>query len=35
MIRYLGTQRATGGNTVYSYNGYTVHVFTSSGTFVA
>jgi hypothetical protein len=35
MIRYVGTQRATGGNAIYSYSGYTVHVFTSSGTFVA
>ena len=35
MIRYLGPQRATGG-TVYTYNGYTVHVFTAtSGTFTA
>jgi hypothetical protein len=34
IIRYLGPQRATGG-TVTSANGYTIHTFTSSGTFTA
>ena len=34
IIRYIGTQRATGG-TITSSGGYTVHSFTSSGTFVA
>jgi len=33
IIRYIGTQRATGG-TVTSANGYTIHTFTTSGTFV-
>ena len=34
IIRYLGSQRGTGG-TVSSSGGYTYHTFTSSGTFVA
>ena len=34
VIRYLGSQRATGG-TVTSSGGYTIHTFTSSGTFTA
>lgn len=34
IIRYLGSQRGTGG-TVTSSGGYTIHTFTSSGTFVA
>ena len=34
IIRYAGAQRATGG-TVTSANGYTIHTFTSSGTFIA
>lgn len=34
IIRYLGLQRATGG-TVTSSNGYTIHTFTTSGTFTA
>lgn len=34
MIRYLGGQRATGG-TVSQTNGYTYHIFLSSGTFTA
>lgn len=34
MIRYLGGQRATGG-TITQTNGYTIHIFTSSGTFIA
>jgi hypothetical protein len=33
IIRYAGSQKATGGNTVYTQDGYTVHIFTSSGTF--
>jgi hypothetical protein len=34
IIRYLGAQRGTGG-TVTSSGGYTIHTFTSSGTFTA
>jgi hypothetical protein len=34
VVRYLGGQRATGG-TVTSSGGYTIHTFTSSGTFTA
>jgi hypothetical protein len=34
IVRYLGSQRATGG-TVTSSGGYTIHTFTSSGTFTA
>jgi len=34
IIRYLGLQRGTGG-TVTSSGGYTIHTFTSSGTFTA
>ena len=34
MIRYLGGQRGVGG-TVTSSGGYTIHTFTSSGTFIA
>lgn len=34
ILRYAGTQRATGG-TVTSSGGYTIHTFTSSGTFIA
>lgn len=34
IIRYAGAQRATGG-TVTSSGGYTIHTFTSSGTFAA
>jgi len=33
IVRYRGPQKATGGNTITSTNGYTVHIFTSSGTF--
>ena len=33
VIRYKGGQKATGGDSVYTSRGYTVHVFTSSGTF--
>lgn len=33
IIKYLGPQKAAGGDTVFNYQGYTVHVFTSSGTF--
>lgn len=32
VVRYLGTQRASGGS-VSSSGGYTIHTFTSSGTF--
>ena len=34
IIRYLGAQRGTGG-TVTSAGGYTIHTFTSSGTYTA
>jgi hypothetical protein len=34
VIRYLGSQRGTGG-TVTSSGGYTVHTFNSSGTYTA
>jgi hypothetical protein len=34
IIRYLGPQRATGG-TVTSSGGYTIHTFTTAGTFTA
>jgi hypothetical protein len=34
VIRYLGAQRGTGG-TVTSLGGYTVHTFTTAGTFTA
>jgi hypothetical protein len=34
VVRYLGSQRATGG-TVTASGGYTYHTFTSSGTFTA
>jgi hypothetical protein len=34
IVRYLGPQKATGG-TVTSTGGYTIHTFTSSGSFVA
>ena len=33
IIRYLGPQKAAGGDIIFSYEGYTVHVFSSSGTF--
>jgi len=33
IVRYLGPQKATGGNTITNVNGYTIHTFTSSGTF--
>jgi hypothetical protein len=32
IVRYLGGTRATGG-TITSAGGYTIHTFTSSGTF--
>jgi hypothetical protein len=32
VVRYLGAQRATGG-TVTSSGGYSIHTFTTSGTF--
>ena len=34
IISYLGSQRGTGG-TVTSSGGYTIHTFTSSGTYTA
>jgi hypothetical protein len=34
ILRYLGSQKGTGG-TVTSSGGYTIHTFTSSGTFTA
>jgi hypothetical protein len=34
ILRYVGAQRGTGG-TVTSAGGYTIHTFTSSGTFTA
>ncbi len=34
ILRYLGAQRGTGG-TVTSSGGYTIHTFTSSGTYTA
>jgi hypothetical protein len=34
IVRYAGSQRATGG-TITSSGGYTIHTFTSSGTFTA
>jgi hypothetical protein len=34
IIRYVGSQRGTGG-TVTTSGGYTIHTFTSSGTFTA
>jgi len=33
IIRYPGPQKATGGNTISFVNGYTIHTFTSTGTF--
>jgi hypothetical protein len=34
IIRYLGSQRGTGG-TITSAGGYTIHTFTGSGTYTA
>jgi hypothetical protein len=34
IVRYLGTPRATGGS-INQSGGYTIHTFTSSGTFIA
>jgi hypothetical protein len=34
MIRYRGKQKATGGDSIVYKNGYTIHTFTSSGSFV-
>ena len=34
IIRYKGKQKATGGDTIVYKNGYTIHTFTSSGSFV-
>ena len=33
IIKYPGPQKATGGNTISFVNGYTIHTFTSTGTF--
>ena len=33
IIRYPGPQKATGGNTITQVSGYTIHTFTSTGTF--
>ena len=33
IIRYPGPQKATGGNSINYIEGYTIHIFTSSGTF--
>ena len=33
IVRYPGPQKATGGNTITQVGGYTIHTFTSSGTF--
>ena len=33
IIRYKGSQKASGGDSIFNYRGFTVHVFTSSGTF--
>jgi hypothetical protein len=33
LIRYSGPPRAKGGDSIISHNGYTIHVFNSSGTF--
>jgi len=33
IVRYPGPQKATGGNTIENVNGYTIHTFTTSGTF--
>jgi hypothetical protein len=32
-LRYPGPQRATGGNTITTVGGDTLHVFTTNGTF--
>ena len=34
LIRYKGSQKASGGDSIIKHRGYTVHVFTSSGSFV-
>lgn len=34
IIKYKGAQKATGGDSIFTHNGHTVHVFTSSGNFV-
>ena len=33
VARYLGPQSYSGGNSIYGWNGYTIHVFTTGGTF--
>ena len=34
LIRYSGPPRAKGGDSIISHNGYTIHVFNSSGNFI-
>jgi hypothetical protein len=34
-VSYPGAQRATGGSSVSSIGGYTIHIFQSSSNFVA
>ena len=34
ILRYKGKQKATGGDSIVYKNGYTIHTFTSSGSFV-
>jgi hypothetical protein len=34
ILRYIGSQRGTGG-TITSAGGYTIHTFTTSGTYIA
>lgn len=33
IVRYPGPQRASGGNTITEFGGYTIHTFTSGGSF--
>lgn len=33
IVRYLGPPKATGGNTITNIDGYTIHTFTTGGTF--
>ena len=34
-IRYIGSQRGTGGSNIITIGGYTIHTFTTSGTYTA
>ena len=34
IVRYKGAQKATGGDSIFTHNGHTVHVFNGSGNFV-